>query len=46
MYLCTANIQMVSVGKKEQKQNYFILDCSDFIDKGNLKEDEKNHIKT
>ncbi|CAD8106340.1 unnamed protein product [Paramecium primaurelia] len=45
MYLCTAKIKIVDIGKKAQKQNYFILDCSDFIDKGNLKEDEKKQIK-
>ncbi|CAD8182256.1 unnamed protein product [Paramecium octaurelia] len=46
MYLCTAKIQMAEIGKKGHKQNYFILDCSDFIDRGNLKEDEKKQIKT
>ncbi|CAK69082.1 unnamed protein product (macronuclear) [Paramecium tetraurelia] len=46
MYLCTAKIHMADIGRKGNKQNYFILDCSDFIDRGNLKEDEKKLIKT
>ncbi|CAD8207103.1 unnamed protein product [Paramecium pentaurelia] len=44
MYLCTAKIQFVDYGKKLQKQNYFIFDCSDFIDKGILQEDEKKQF--
>ncbi|CAD8123973.1 unnamed protein product [Paramecium sonneborni] len=46
MYLCTAKIQIVDIGKKRFKQQYFILDCSDFVDRGNLQEDEKKQMKT
>ncbi|CAD8127347.1 unnamed protein product [Paramecium sonneborni] len=45
LYLCTVKIQMVDIGKKGYKQNYFILDCSDFVDKGNQQDDDKKQVK-
>ncbi|CAD8211970.1 unnamed protein product [Paramecium octaurelia] len=44
MYQCTAKIRLVEFGKKVQKQYYFIFDCSDFIDKSNLQDDEKKQF--
>ncbi|CAD8116240.1 unnamed protein product [Paramecium sonneborni] len=45
IYFCTAKIQLSTLGKKENKQHYFILELSEFIDKSNQQDDERKQIR-
>ncbi|CAD8193884.1 unnamed protein product [Paramecium pentaurelia] len=45
IYFCTAKIQLTSLGQKENKQHYFILELSEFVDKSNQQDEEKKQIR-
>ncbi|CAK59410.1 unnamed protein product (macronuclear) [Paramecium tetraurelia] len=45
IYFCTAKIQLNILGRKENKQHYFILELSEFVDKSNQQDEEKKQMR-